>query len=174
MHTDPLMRTSEYLDRLDPLRPALRRLAVLRFSKQEYEEFLLDLGETNGWRFSPTGQFLAAKCYCYLDMPKGAREAREEAWRLWSEIREYEDPICESDRIRLEASFAVLDAQIHLRKGEKAEAESRLDDASALTDALPSEDFSAIIAGVESIRQRLDTPIPNGDPTPGSAVPTTY
>lgn len=113
MSFENLMRTTEYLDQLDPLRPALRRLAMFRFDEGEFSEFLEDLERWPQWRFSPTARFLAAKAYVQLGQSGVADEHREVSWNLWEEIREDEEALSAADGNRLEFSYMVLDAQIH-------------------------------------------------------------
>ena len=156
MPVDKLMRTTDYLDRLDPVRPTFRRLAIIRFNEGQYDEFLLDLGDYNGWRFSPTGQYLAAKCFSYLGKLEEAETARADAWELWQETLEGEEPLCEGDRIRLHASFAILDARISCARGDHAASEKHLARTRELLGELPDEDFSDLEACLEDAEKLIE------------------
>jgi hypothetical protein len=114
MSTEVLMSTTDYLDRLDPLRPSLRRLAQIRFDRDEFGEFLEDLKDRPQWRFSPTAVFLASKAHAYLGNANDALSEYQASLALWGEVLEGERPPLRPDWDRVRISNHVLRAQIYL------------------------------------------------------------
>jgi hypothetical protein len=154
MPFDTLMQTTEVLDRLDPLRPSVRRLAQIRFGRDEFSEFLKDLEDRPQWRFSPTALFLAAKAHVFLSEPAEALAEYEMSEALWGDVLEGEDTLDPKDESRLAIGRLVLRAQIHCASKEFEDESRCLDEACGLARPHGTESYGDVLPCLNDLRTK--------------------